>query len=716
MRRYMSFFLIMVAVICLISCNSESVVKMGTLNVEIDSSISRGIQAISMETASYNVTVKNSSDELVFSSSSSMNTSYSISVPVGTYTVEVEALNKTKDVIGSGSTTGIVYAGQDNIFNITIEESTGTGIFSISISANEGYELSYSISDASGLQIETNRLDYNEGKYSRTIELNNGFYSFSIKRNDTNKVLKTDTVRIINGRIAYYEAEFLILTDGSVSILNEVLKTPQITLELSSKSVKNDGNLVASASISGISDYSCYWTIDEIPQSVAGEYSDLELSMSGMDAGSHTIALFVSDGNVVWAESSAFTILPNRPTEIEVSGDVELWFIGDVLIPWDFQIDVNVGESGYRFRPNATHGIAHLGSELQEISIESVSDESYYAYLDYKYDDVAERTVVFIILDKFIEDPGYIEVVFPEYVINDNESLGIWFDADSTVLNPNATSYNYRWKGLVTVINDAASRVIKVEPDTYRQNGYSGGNHSQSYGFSLDRNPFEVKAGETKKSTWEIIEYTTFVEVEVPDVSIYPEFAELVQYISLSIGENGVGGWSNQYLPSSTSTHTTELTEFGEDLPVTATITMKGMTSETALPYKIVPNIEKLTVEEGNTYSVKFSVVEKPKVRLVVSPIDENFAAQLEGTRGYVYIGNQLWGWGHFDTAGFDHTYYPDFNEGDVLSIRPWVGYQQGETIYSENNPACRLVSDKDSITISSDEVNVITIQVLPLE
>ena len=718
MRRFLALFLIFMALVCTMSCNNESVIQTGTLVVEIDSSNSRGIQAISMETASYNVRIKNSSDELVFSSSSSAETSYVFSVPVGTYTVEVDALNSTKDVIGFGSTTGIVYAGQENNFTVTVKESTGTGSFNISISANDGYELSYSIKDATGTEVAKGELVYFEESYSATIELNNGFYSFSIKRNDTNVILKSDTVRIIKGRIASYEAEFLIQTDGSISVINEILQTPQISLELSSKSLKADDSLTASATITGISNYTCYWAVDEVAQSDAKAYSDLELSLTGLDAGTHTIALFVSDGNVVWAESSVFFILPEQPAEIEVAGDVELWFVGDVLIPWDFQVSVKVGDSGYTFKPVATHGKANLGSEPTHISIQSVSDENYYAYLDYRYDGDNKKTVVYITLDKFIENPGYLEVVFPDFELEDNESKGVWFDADTTVLNPNASPSYYGRKGLVTVINDTASRVIKVEPDTYRQNGTSG-SYSPYYDFSLNRTPFVVLAGETKQSTWEIIEYTTIAEIEVPDVSIYPEFAEMADYISFHVGENEAGGWSNQYFPDSTWTMTTAWTHFGENLPVIAEITLKDGVSESAFPYMIVPDVATLTVEEGNTYSVKYSVVEKPRIRLIVQPVESELASSLEGTSGFVNIGSKLFGWGELNnTDGWDYTcYVKDFKEGDILEVSPWQGYMDNQDIIRRmDEPTCRLIPDKNSITISTDEINVITIQVLPLE
>ena len=198
------------------------------------------------------MTIKNSSDELVFSSSSSMNTSYSFSVPVGTYTIEVEALNEDGIVIGTGLTTGFVSAGQTNAFTVTVSEPGGNGTFSISIAANEGYELSYSIKNAAGTEIEHGALAFSDGTYSTSVELNNGFYSFSIVRNDTNQVLKTDTVRIIQGRIASYEAEFLILSDGSIVIENSIVQNPSVSLSLNSKYLETGDTLEVSATISRV--------------------------------------------------------------------------------------------------------------------------------------------------------------------------------------------------------------------------------------------------------------------------------------------------------------------------------------------------------------------------------------------------------------------------------------------------------------------------------
>ena len=77
-------FLLLAAVVCLAGCNQDKITEQGILVIELDSDISRGIESISMETASYNVTVKDSSEAVVFSSAGKTQTSYSISVLAGT--------------------------------------------------------------------------------------------------------------------------------------------------------------------------------------------------------------------------------------------------------------------------------------------------------------------------------------------------------------------------------------------------------------------------------------------------------------------------------------------------------------------------------------------------------------------------------------------------------------------------------------------------------
>ncbi len=487
MRKYLALFLALMTLVCLIGCNNESVVQMGTLNIEIDSSVSRGIQAISMDTSSYNLTIKNSSSgEVVYNVAKSTKTSYSISVPIGTYVAEVEALNSAGDIIGTGSATGNVAAGQNNEFIITITEPQGIGLFAISISANEGYELSYSIRDAAGLEVKNALLSFSEGIYSAAVELNNGFYSFSIIRNDTSKVLKSDTVRIIKGRNASYKAEFLFLTDGSLIIQNQIVQTPTIRLNSSSAFPKIGDTFSVSATIANIGNYSCYWALDGVALSEPQPYDDLEIEITDALLGQHEITLFVTDGTVVWSESKVITV--NRfNTSVEVSGDIEIFVVGNVFIPNELQVLVSIGNIiGTKIRPYY-HRIFEDEPEGTVLSVSNVNVDGYFAYIETENDTINGRTVVYFVIDKDIENPAYI-TLHSEYEMNLE-------DGQYQYLHFSHNDGNSRIYETVVLTNNKDDRIIKIEPNleyTFRGNSSSTGGRY----INVSANSFSVDAGE----------------------------------------------------------------------------------------------------------------------------------------------------------------------------------------------------------------------------
>ena len=157
---------VLLAIVCLVGCSQNVSQKMGTLVIEIDSAISRGIQAASMETDSYNVTVKNAAGETIFTTAKSPKTSFTISVPTGTCIVEVDALNKAGDVIGNGTVSGQVKANQTTTFNVTVREAQGNGLFNISITGPSGHELAYTVISADTTIERTGILAYANGKYA----------------------------------------------------------------------------------------------------------------------------------------------------------------------------------------------------------------------------------------------------------------------------------------------------------------------------------------------------------------------------------------------------------------------------------------------------------------------------------------------------------------------------------------------------------------------
>ena len=304
----------------------------------------------------------------------------------------------------------------------------------------------------------------------------------------------------------------------------------------------------------------------------------------------------------------------DRQTEIEVSGDIELWIIGDVLIPWDLEVDYSIGNSINSSFGEIGHRVYSLGDTPLSLSCD-VNYSDYGYYLKEEYNELTGRTDVYIVIDKSIKDPAYLAIeVEKDYQLGEHELYGHWFYSTNTAIEETLTENRNR--GLFPLTNINGVRIIKVEPDTYTAPSLFYRTLPEHFDTQVSKYSVTVASGETEElKIYQTAEYTTFARIGVPDTSSYPEFSEMAQQIDLYIGQNYVGGWSNEYFPSGSRIQIKSLTSFGEDLSVTAEIRLKNGVSEDDFPYMLVPSVATLTVEEGNTYSVSFSVVEKPENR-----------------------------------------------------------------------------------------------------
>lgn len=337
---YVIFVLFAVLLSCFVACSNGSA-ENGTLKVSISSAVAKGLQAIPMDVVSYNVTVKNSSGQEV-STGSCENSNYTVSVVPGSYSVVVEAVNEDGVVIGEGKASGFVVAGKSTLFSVLVSELEGTGSFSISIAADEGLSLSYVIEKTNGSYKKTGELVYSDGKYSVSVDdIGNGFYKFSLLNGES--VFKSDTVRIIRGKSVSYEATYSSVGSGSVLISDTIAKTPSIVLNLRADSVRQDRNLGASASISGVDgDYTSYWCLDGSPVTEKGSYADLDYPLDEYSVGEHEVSLFVECGDVVWSQSSSFIVTEFKPnfTVSQVPDGVDLENV--TCLPTHYPVDGNV--------------------------------------------------------------------------------------------------------------------------------------------------------------------------------------------------------------------------------------------------------------------------------------------------------------------------------------------------------------------------------------
>ena len=463
--------LVVVALLCFVGCNGNSVVRYGTLEINIESGISRGIQAVSMATAAYNVTVKDSDGNTLFNSTKSVKTTYTVTVPAVVCTIEIEALNKAGDVIGIGSTTAKIAPDEVNKFNITVgEPDNGEGEFAISIKGEYGHTLEYRIQSADSEYVKTGTCYYMNGAYTANITLPRGFYTFEITWKEMDLPVKTDTLRVIWGKTAVYDAEFLFLIDGSVTITNEIKGTPSISLS-GKKMLTVDDTLSVSSQISGITNYTCKWAIDEVMLDNSNSES-LEVALTGFKDGVHTATLFVYAGDVVWSETMKFEVLPDRDTEIELSGNVEFWLVGDVLLPYELRVECRFDGAHYFNLESSGDNVRSDYIDTTRVMSCSLNYPDYIYYLRSEYDSERNVTVVEIVIDKYIEDPAFINVdIEKEYALNyeeRGERGGLVFRS-STIIEPLADNNgNERcYRGYVTVNNTNGVRTIKVEAGKY---------------------------------------------------------------------------------------------------------------------------------------------------------------------------------------------------------------------------------------------------------
>jgi len=295
----------LVASLAFVSCSQEQVAE-STLTINIDSSLSRGIESISMDVSKFHVIVSDTDGSTVVDETvDSTTTKVSAKINVGTYTVTVEALNKEGTVIGSGSQDVVLRIGQNNSVTISVKELEGEGTFSVDLTAPAGFNLKLEVLNVKDEVVASVDLAAEDTKYTAEQTLSNGFYLFKIisTSGEESKVLKRDSARIVKGQICKYSATISSSVNGEVVFSNEIVGTPKIEITVNRYALKTDKVLKASATISNISDYTCYWCVDGQVIGQAGEYADLNMDFSSYDEGEHSVSLFVNNGTVIWSET-----------------------------------------------------------------------------------------------------------------------------------------------------------------------------------------------------------------------------------------------------------------------------------------------------------------------------------------------------------------------------------------------------------------------------
>ena len=229
---------IFVAFLCFVSCEENGSVSVGTLNIIISDSMTRAIEPnISLDVEKYEVSLINSEGTALVSKElgKTITSCSQNNIPVGSYTVKVDAKNKDGNIIGTGSKECEVKVDETTDVSVTINELSGTGKLRITVTgeidSNKIYTLT--IFKPDDKVIDSVEFTEVETLYTAEIELENGFYYFTVTDSKGNSSTP-EAFRIVKDDIL--EAELLISTEDNGSFLLTVINTikpnPSLRLQI----------------------------------------------------------------------------------------------------------------------------------------------------------------------------------------------------------------------------------------------------------------------------------------------------------------------------------------------------------------------------------------------------------------------------------------------------------------------------------------------------
>ena len=289
---------------------------------------------------------------------------------------------------------------------------------------------------------------------------------------------------------------------GSVTIEedNAVTTTPGLTLHLSSSNLHPGDSVTVTAT--GLESISCRyeWYVDKVK--TEGETDSLTLSNLEFEGEYEVCCIARSkSSDLVWSATKSFGVSSAgyKPTTITVNGEVEFYLASDVLLYYGTAFYIKDKETGYTLF-NGRHNIytfseeTEIFAELRNWSRSYDDFSSYTYYFEEKYIPEYNRTLVYVVVDKDMDNYGYVTV--------HSGDIG-------TDLDPYKKSYLSKLIiGSVNLCipylpyND--SRTIKMECGTYNMNYWGTNRLNLNKGLiklKFDKSQVTVNEGETTELT-----------------------------------------------------------------------------------------------------------------------------------------------------------------------------------------------------------------------
>ena len=486
---------ILVALLCFVSCEESNVVPLGTLSVSISDSTARAIEPnISLDVARYELTLLNNDGiSLVSKEIDKTNQKFTQNnIPAGSYTVRVDAKNSSGSVIGSGSESCIIKADETTDVSITVSELEGTGTITFTLTGSVNTEATYTLKVFKSDDTPLGPIAFTtvDAAVKAEMELDNGFYYFVVTDSVGNSSAP-EAFRIVKGDVIEAEVYLFAHDLGSfrLTITNAIRPNPSLSLQVSDSNILVEEEFTVTAV--GMSDSLAYsWYVNGKQVECNGSSINLNMECSG----DYVVRCLAKDSesSVVWSCDKTITVhnAGYHPTEITVNGDIETWVIGDVLVPKALKIAL-YGNNYSLMSVQYGHGHRSFNFSKDTTLSCTISGAEGYSY--YFETEQAEdgHTIVYMVIDKEIENPAYLNLVFDyDYVFNRDrqEYRGFY-------VCPEGKNWDSEGSGFVSLTNNTAARKIKVESGSYVISSYTGSNCT--IWSHMSPNKFNVSSGET---------------------------------------------------------------------------------------------------------------------------------------------------------------------------------------------------------------------------
>lgn len=474
MKRF--FFIVLSLVLALfIGCDNTTESPTGILSVSI--ATSKGVDApVSMETASYKVVLNGpggESEELALTASNPY--SGAIKVAAGSWNIEVTAYNKDSIAIGSGSTTVTIAPDEIKNVSVTVAEYEGEGTFEVLLGGDVKETDVFRLEVFTEAEtVVTEDLTWNGSSFQKSVSLKNGMYGFRIYKEGVASPLRNDSVRIVNGYTTTVSLTYDESGNLAIEIENEITATPKAEISYNTSDLYKDNPVELRADLTKANGFTVQrWLVNGTE--VAGAEESITYTFTTEGVYEVVCYLYNQERNQIWAVRKVIDVPLEsvRPTEITVSGDIIVWFENNVLLPYDYTVTINPfgGISGIRYVNGSEYSV--IGQKAISCSLDPRYPDFYY-YLESDFDEENNITNVYIIVDKEIDNPAYVNFSFEQELdLNPNtDGVFVWFSATDNILFPECTENYYR-TGLLSASNRRGERKVKVLPDTYSFSGSS---------------------------------------------------------------------------------------------------------------------------------------------------------------------------------------------------------------------------------------------------